>query len=301
MHDAEDVTELVIYADTFLRWRSDAPLESLSEDDIITFLLDWCPHHLALTAEMAGEVCAATVEFTYFLGCTGRLNGGRERGRLLARRANTLKNAMRVAIAGQTDCRATAADAGPAADLSEMDVDAMASVVLFAPVEERSSLLAAWRPALSAPERAGIIAASVTASTDARTRLVGLVLLGLFDTDVAEPYMRQLLDTDAAGHAAVWLLDHGLADRDTVGVFITPAIMVDILSQLIDHPDVLCEQFLDGHDPRVMLDFFSHHRAPETAPVLDALGRHLPDPVLAKQARRCATTHRIWMTDGNRS
>ena len=44
----------------------------------------------------------------------------------------------------------------------------------------------------------------------------------------------------AAGHVAIWLLDHGLADSATVGAFITPAIMVDILSQLVDHLDVLC-------------------------------------------------------------
>jgi len=119
----------------------------------------------------------------------------------------------------------------------------------------------------------------------------------MFDTAVAEPYMRQLLDSAAAGHAAIWLLDHGLADGDTVGGFITPAIMVDILSQLIDHPNVLCEQFLGGHDPDRMLEFFWRHPAPETAAVLDALGRHLPDRALAKQARKAAIKHRSWMAN----
>ena len=90
---------------------------------------------------------------------------------------------------------------------------------------------------------------------DAGTRLVGMHLLGMFDTDVAEPFMRQLLDTSAAGHAAIWLLDHGLADGDTVGRFITPAIMVDILSQLVDHDgnlssndgDVITRWCVEGH------------------------------------------------------
>jgi len=76
--------------------------------------------------------------------------------------------------------------------------------------------------------------------------------------------------------------------------------MVDILSQLIDHPDVLCEQFLSGHDPHRMLEFFWRHRAPETAAVLGVLGRHLPDPTLAKQACRTLIKHRSWLANENR-
>lgn len=300
---AVGAAELVHHADTFLRWRADAPLESLHENDIRTFLLDWCPRELALPAEMAGEVCEAMVEFSFFLGCMGRLRGGLERGRSLARLANTLEGAMRAAIADQTNYGAAtgAGIQGRAPDLTEADLGTLVLVMNSAPKEQHSTLLAAWRPAMSAPERAGIVAASITDSTNARTRLVGLHLLGMFDTDVAEPYMRQLLDTAAAGHAAIWLLDHGLADGDTVGGFVTPAIMVDILSQLIDHPDVLCEQFLGGHDPHRMLEFFWRHRAPETAAVLDVLGRHLPDLKLAKQARRTAIKHRSFLANEGRS
>jgi len=42
---------------------------------------------------------------------------------------------------------------------------------------------------------------------------------------IAEDLLLLLLDNAAAGHAAIWLLDHGLADGDTVGEFITPAVM----------------------------------------------------------------------------
>ena len=301
---AADATELVKHADTFLRWRANAPLESLNEDDICTFLLEWCPRQRATPAELAGEVCEAMVEFSLFLGFTGRLRGGRQRGRLLARRANTLEHAMRAVIADHTNCvPATSPGAGSqrsAPDLTDVDLATLASVMFSAPREQRSTLLAAWKPALSAPERAGIVAASITDSTDAGTRLVGVLLLGMFDTDVAEPYMRQLLDTAAAGHAAIWLLDHTLADGDTVGGFITPAIMVDILSQLLDHPDVLCEQFLAGYHPHRMLDFFWRHPAPETAAVLDVLGRHLPDRTLAKEARGAGIKHRSWMANESR-
>ncbi len=49
--------------------------------------------------------------------------------------------------------------------------------------------------------------------------------------------------TPSPSLAAIWLLERGLADAETVGAFVTPAVMVDILSELIDHPD---EQFLAG-------------------------------------------------------
>ena len=47
-----------------------------------------------------------------------------------------------------------------------------------------------------------------------------------------------------------------------------------------------------------MLEFFWRHPAPETAAVLDVLGRHLPDRALAKQARKAAFKHRSWMANG---
>jgi hypothetical protein len=182
-------------------------------------------------------------------------------------------------------------------NLAEMDLADLIAVMDSVPHEQHSATLAAWKPSLTAPERAGLVAAMITDSDDARRRLIGLRLLGMFDADVAEPHMRQLVDTAAAGHAAIWLLDHGLADGETVGGFITPAIMVDILAQLVDHPDVLCEQFLGGHDPDRMLEFFWRHAAPETAAVLDVLGRHLPDRALAKRARKAAIKHRSWMAN----
>lgn len=301
--DAGSMVELVRYAEGFVNWRADAPLETLDEDDIITFLLDWCPRQLAIPAEVAGEVCDAIVEFTLFLGHTWRLRGGPQQGRILARLANTLESAMRAAILEQiTDSTTTSVNTeGSAPDISEADLTTLALVMNSVPKEQHSTLLATWKPALSASERAGVVAAWITHSTDARTRLVGLQLLKMFDTNVAEPYMRQLLDTAAAGHAAIWLLDHALADGATVGAFITPAIMVDILSQLLDHPDVLCDQFLGGYDPDRMLEFFWRHPAPETAAVLDVLGRHLRDPVLAKEARRAGFRHRAWMANASRS
>ena len=160
-----------------------------------------------------------------------------------------------------------------------------------APPEQHSAMLA------MAAVAAGVRAGRGRRRCDHRrarghTRLVGLRLLGMLDAAVAETHMRQLLDTTAAGHAAIWLLEHGLAaDAETVGAFVTPAVMVDILSELIDHPDALCETVPRRHDPDAMLEFFWRHRAPETLAVLDALGQHLPDRALAGRParRRCGT------------
>lgn len=99
---AAAATELVNHADTFLRWRAQASLESLNEHDIRTFLL-WCPRHFEVPAEWAGEMCEAIVEFSLFLVCMGRLRGGRERGRSPPRLANTLERAVCAAIADQTN------------------------------------------------------------------------------------------------------------------------------------------------------------------------------------------------------
>ena len=196
------------------------------------------------------------------------------------------------------------ADAGlslrSAADLADADLDALIAAMGQVPPEQHSDMLGAWQPAMPASERAGAVAAMISGAEYARTRLIGMRLLGLFDAEAAEPHMRQLLDTDAAGHAAIWLLENGLADPETVGGFVTPAVMVDILSELIDEPDILCEQFLAAHDPEAMLEFFWRHRAPETAGVLDVLGRHLPDRALAKLARKAAMRHRSWTANQGR-
>lgn len=184
-----------------------------------------------------------------------------------------------------------------APDLTEADLAELVEVMSSQSPEQHSATLAAWRPALSAPERAGLVAAMVAEAHDAGTRMDGLHLLKLFDANVVEPYMRQLLDTAAAGHAAIWLIDHDLADGDAVGAFITPAVMVDILAQMIDDPDLICEQFLRNSDPLHILEFLWRHPAPETAAVLDVLGRHLADRALAKQARKAAIKHRSWIAN----
>ena len=106
------------------------------------------------------------------------------------------------------------ADAGlslrSAADLADADLDELIAAMGQVPPQQHSDMLAAWQPPMPESERAGTVAAMISGAEDARTRLIGMRLLSLFDADVAEPHMRQLLDTDAAGHAAIWL-------RETAG------------------------------------------------------------------------------------
>ena len=122
----------------------------------------------------------------------------------------------------------------------------------------------------------------------------------MFDADVAEPHMRQLLDTAAAGHAAIWLLEHGLADAETVGAFITPAVIVDILS---DSSTIRSACASSSSPAMILRPCWSSSGATGTRDpaVLDALGQHLPDRALAKQARKAAMRHRSWIANGGTS
>jgi hypothetical protein len=65
----------------------------------------------------------------------------------------------------------------------------------------------------------------------------------------------------------------------------------------LDDPKELCTLFGAAQEPLRLLENMWRHPAPETAPVLDALGRHLPDRTLAKAARKAAVRHRSWIAN----
>lgn len=180
---------------------------------------------------------------------------------------------------------------GEAADL----IDAMSSV----PDTQHHALVSAWRPELPAAERVQTLTEAIAASPDAASRVIGFVALNSLDLDVVEPFVRQLLDTPVAGHAALWLISHGRADASTLGSFVDIGVLVDMLAGTVDDPDELCSFFASMSDPLQLLDSMWRHPAPETAAVLDALGRHLSDKALAKAARKAAIRHRSW--SANRS
>ena len=183
-------------------------------------------------------------------------------------------------------------------DLADADAATLIEALDSVPDTQHEALLAVWQPTRPSAERAAMITGAIAAAESARSRLTGFVALEMFDLDVVAPLARQLLDSPAAGHAALWLMGHGLADPDTVGSFIDVGVFVDVLAATLDDPEELCELFTsspDADQPYAVLEDMWRHPAPETAAVLDALGRHLPDRKLAKAARKAAVRHRSWM------
>ena len=101
------------------------------------------------------------------------------------------------------------------------------------------------------------------------------------------------------GHAALFLLQHGIAAPDEVSSFLDVGPLVDILATVFDTPDALAELFAETSsesDIDLMEDLWRHDR-PETIDVLDTLGKHLQDKQLAKAARKAAIKHRRWMAN----
>ncbi len=185
-------------------------------------------------------------------------------------------------------------------DLATADAEALIEKIDWVSDDDRKALVAAWQPTRTPNERAELVAAAIATAADSRTRLRGFVAIDLIGADAAEPHVRQLLDSPAAGNAALFLIRHGLATDEDVGMFINIGTFVDLLATSLDDPDQLCELFSrvrqTGQPLQILQDMW-RHPAPETAAVLDTLGRGLADRALAKAARKAAIQHRSWMAN----
>jgi hypothetical protein len=185
-------------------------------------------------------------------------------------------------------------------DLSEADGAALIDAMLSAPDTQHESLVTAWQAERPAIERIQLLTEAIASTGSAKSRLMGFVALDVFDLDVVEPLVRQLLDTPVAGNAAMWLMMHDRADIASLGSFVDIGAMIDVFASNLADPDQLCDMFTSGPDagqPFRLLEDMWRHPAPETALVLDALGRHLQDRKLAKAARKAAMRHRSWMAN----
>lgn len=160
-----------------------------------------------------------------------------------------------------------------------------------------AALIANWRPDLPPGERARMFTEAIVASPSAAGRVAGIKALDSFGVAVAEPLVRQLLDTPVAGHAALWLISHQRAEAATLSSFVDIAVLVDALAVDAEEPERLCAFFGGLYEPFNLLEEMWRHPAPETALVLDALGHHLQDRSLAKAARKAAVKHRSWMAN----
>ncbi|OBI18251.1 hypothetical protein A5712_02170 [Mycobacterium sp. E2327] len=181
--------------------------------------------------------------------------------------------------------------------IADSDGAELIEAMLAAAETQQDALLAAWQSERPAVERVQMLTEAVAAASRAECRMMGFAALHKFDIEVAEPFVRQLLDTPVAGHAALWLMQRNRADAETLGNFVDVAVLVDVLSSTLESPEELCSLFAGVPEPLRLLETMWRHPAPETAPVLDALGRHLPDHALAKAARKAAVRHRSWMAN----
>ena len=87
----------VANAAVFVGWHrsnSTRHLDMCDEDDIVEFLLDWCPRRATVPAEAAAGFCAVIGSFLEFLGNTGRLAGGSARGAGLCNLAVSLASSL---------------------------------------------------------------------------------------------------------------------------------------------------------------------------------------------------------------
>ncbi len=191
--------------------------------------------------------------------------------------------------AGYVLRRAESVADGDGADLIE--------ALLAAAETQQKALIASWQSDRPDIDRVRMLTEAIAESSNAASRMMGFVALHSFDIEVAEPLVRQLLDTPVAGHAALWLVQRDRADAETVGSFVDVAVLVDMLSAAVESPEELCSLFAGVPEPSRLIDSMWRHPAPETADVLDALGRHLPDSKLAKAARKAAVRHRSWMAN----
>ncbi|WP_156687889.1 hypothetical protein [Mycobacterium sp. Marseille-P9652] len=181
--------------------------------------------------------------------------------------------------------------------VADADGAALIEALLSVPDTQREAVVAAWRRELPAGDRAQILTEAIAGTADAASRIMGFVALGYLDLDAAEPFVRQLLDTPVAGHAALWLIAHERADASTLGSFVDVGVLVDMLAEKVDDPDDLCALFTSMSEPSELLESMWRHPARETAEVLDVLGRHMPDRALAKAARKAAVRHRSWIAN----
>lgn len=170
---------------------------------------------------------------------------------------------------------------------------------------EPAELAQGWWADRPDDERVRAVVDAILAATEAERRIAGFAALGrLGRPEVAAPMVRQLLDSPVAGHAALFLLEHGLATEDEVGEFYDEGPLIDILATVTRDPEVMVRLFLKAGDrpggAEALLRSMWRQPAAETAMVLETLGRHLPDKRLAKAARKALVQHRSWMADPNR-
>ncbi|WP_029112461.1 hypothetical protein [Mycobacterium sp. URHB0044] len=89
----DTVANAAVFAD-WQRTHAGGGLGAVDEDQIVDFLLDWCPPRMTIDAEESTVFCASIGAFLEFLGDTGRLAGGSPRGAGLSHLTASLAGAV---------------------------------------------------------------------------------------------------------------------------------------------------------------------------------------------------------------
>ncbi len=168
---------------------------------------------------------------------------------------------------------------------------------------EPADALARWCPTATVTDRAAALAEVVMTADGSLQRIAAMDMIRLLEPVAeVEPAVRPMLDSDAAGYAATYLVEHDLASPEEMAPFSDIGLLIDLLSTLVDDPASMSSLFLDGIGDGAadaIDDMWREERA-ETLELLEALGRHLPDKKLAKAAPKAALQHRSFMANRGR-
>jgi hypothetical protein len=168
--------------------------------------------------------------------------------------------------------------------------------------DRRAQLVGGWRPDLSAAERArDVCRALIEPQRVPPEVLVGFDALAIIGAAAAEPYVRQLLDSPVAEHAASFLVEHGLADADALAPFIGYNPLIDHLATLVSRPEQLRRWLVylleNSESPELMLEVIALHRTRSATTLLTAAARHVTDPRFAGLVQAAELYHTCVIND----
>lgn len=238
------------------------------------------------------------LEFAGIIECHDRTEVTSERGRR-SKRGGWFRLTPLGRHTTITHIRSAGYDFPTLADLAEAQAEDLVNVSLTTS-GAADDLLRRWQPDWTTAQRAAALGEFAMSAELPDQRLAAMEMLGLLEpVSEVEPAVRQMLDSGAAGHATMFLLQRGLASRDELDAFIDIGPIVDLLSTVLDAPDALAELFAQAYslgDVDLIEELWRHDQ-PETIEILDALGKHLTDKKLAKSVRKAALKHRSWMAN----
>ena len=244
------------------------------------------------------EACARTAEFyvsTIFTswelaGVTIRTGTEEyeEYGRTRLRRG-----AVQLTPSGVVIARELLPDAGYLAPLAGSQRDEPAVAILGAiPALGKDRVLAelaVWASDRSGPDAAAELVDAVRVLEDPDALEVAFAALGAVG-EAAEPYVNKLMDTPLRGHAVMWRVQMGLEPGVASGG--TPDEGLALCAALLAAGGAPAVVEAIGGWPLdtqlALVDDFRRLDSPDAGPVLDAVGRHHHDRVVAKAARKAA-------------